>query len=197
MTEHITQWIPAYYDGELHGARKQQIEAHLSQCAGCREELEQLGGLSALLQENPVMPVRTPVARFAAQVRLRLPQPKEPTWRKMLKTGWQAAPLGIVGAWAFIQAVLLVAVVITIIVQVDGASLTAISPDLTGLLIFRWPETALQTQVWPTIALDLGLLAIINLILTVIFAGLIVSWLAGWWAYRQHQGFMSIPKTVV
>ena len=29
MTEHVTQWLEAYYDGELKGRAAQEVEAHL------------------------------------------------------------------------------------------------------------------------------------------------------------------------
>ena len=53
MSNHVTEWLNAYYDGELKGKRLQQVEEHLIECEACQAELESLQGLSALLQEVP------------------------------------------------------------------------------------------------------------------------------------------------
>ena len=52
MSEHVTEWLNAYLDGELHGARLRQVENHLAECAECRAELDECAELSALLQRN-------------------------------------------------------------------------------------------------------------------------------------------------
>lgn len=46
--------IHAYYDGALDAAGKQRVEAHLSECAECRQVLEELRGLSHLLAVIPL-----------------------------------------------------------------------------------------------------------------------------------------------
>jgi anti-sigma factor RsiW len=72
MSKHITEWLNAYLDGELHGSRLHQVEIHLTECQVCQTELESLERLSSLLQEVPA-PEFTSPERFAAQVNLLLP----------------------------------------------------------------------------------------------------------------------------
>ena len=75
MKPHVTEWIPAYYDGELRGARLGQVEAHLEGCTDCRAELEQLRRLSVLLGEAAEVPARLEPGVFTAQVNARLTPP--------------------------------------------------------------------------------------------------------------------------
>jgi anti-sigma factor RsiW len=50
--------VHAYHDGELGPARGSALEAHLDQCADCRQLLDELRGLSRLFAyaELPAMP---------------------------------------------------------------------------------------------------------------------------------------------
>jgi anti-sigma factor RsiW len=41
--------IAAYHDGELDAQERAAVEAHLAQCAGCRQSLDQLRAMSGLL----------------------------------------------------------------------------------------------------------------------------------------------------
>ena len=52
MSNHVTEWLNAYLDGELHGSRLQHVEAHLAECDACQAELESLERLSSLLQKS-------------------------------------------------------------------------------------------------------------------------------------------------
>lgn len=108
MMQHISDWISAYHDGELRGARLQAVEAHLQDCAACRAELETLRRLSALLLGNPVAASQNSPDSFVAQVGLRLQgRPALPaSHNSRSPVGW-LAPLIVVGLWAFGQAVLL------------------------------------------------------------------------------------------
>ena len=53
MSNHITEWLSAYFDGELKGRQLQQVEEHLAECEACQAELESLHGLSVMLHEVP------------------------------------------------------------------------------------------------------------------------------------------------
>ena len=53
MSNHVTEWLNAYLDAELHGSQLQHVEAHLAECQACQSELESLERLSGLLQESP------------------------------------------------------------------------------------------------------------------------------------------------
>ena len=53
MSTHVSEWLNAYYDGELHGSRLQHVESHLAACELCQTELESLESLSDLLHQVP------------------------------------------------------------------------------------------------------------------------------------------------
>ncbi len=47
-------WLAAYYDGELDGSQRLQVEAHLPECPSCRSKLDELRWLgSALAVDRP------------------------------------------------------------------------------------------------------------------------------------------------
>lgn len=73
MSEHVTEWLGTYLDGELRGSRLRHVEEHLARCQACQAELRALQSLSMRLREVPV-PRFTPSERFTAQVSLRLPR---------------------------------------------------------------------------------------------------------------------------
>lgn len=50
------EWLTAYYDGELDAARRDQVEAHLPECAECRRELANLNALSQALAADTLPP---------------------------------------------------------------------------------------------------------------------------------------------
>jgi predicted anti-sigma-YlaC factor YlaD len=195
MNEHVTLWLGAYHDGELQGRRMQQVEAHLADCAACRAELEELQALTALLQESPAPEYRTSPERFAAQVGLRLPRrPVQPTWKTILETGWRLTPVGLLGAWAFVQSVFVVATVVLYALQIGtlGETITAWLPPLGESWLAQISRLSsaslneagsavlnlLSLLSWSTV-LSFGVLGVIGL--------LYLSWLASWWARRQHN----------
>ena len=103
MSQHVSEWLNAYHDGELHGNRLHHVEAHLAECEACQKELESLASLSNLLHEVPVPEFTTP-ERFAAQVKLRLPPKKVAVSRRqILEAGWWMIPVGLLTAWVFIS----------------------------------------------------------------------------------------------
>ncbi len=197
MTEHVTAWLGAYQDGELWGRRLRQVEDHLAHCAMCRAELERLRALAALLQESPVTGGLMPPERFVAQVGLRLPRrPERPAWQRTLEIGWQLAPLGLLGAWAFVQAVSVVTGVLL------GALRMGLGGDVAARLL-----PGLQQGPWlaETFNLsgaglnDVGRIMLrllsnggplgwgitLNLVSLTVIGLLYWSWLGSWWAHRQ------------
>jgi len=113
MIEHVTEWLSAYLDGEVHGLRLRQVEGHLEGCASCRAEMESLRGLSALLKDVPAPADFTPADRFVSNVLLRLNageaalnlprrNPPAPS-RKPIPPGWWLAPAAMLGAWFFVR----------------------------------------------------------------------------------------------
>lgn len=73
MNEHVTAWLDAYQDGELRPAEQRRVEAHLTECSTCREELAARQVLSDWIRGLPKDLPFTPTERFTAQVMLRLP----------------------------------------------------------------------------------------------------------------------------
>jgi len=199
MTEHGTTWLGAYHDGELQGRRLRQVEAHLAQCAACRAELQSLQALGTLLQESPASEGLTPPERFVAQVGLRLPRrPERPAWQRALEMGWQLTPLGLLGAWAFVQALFVVAGVVLVALRMGlgGEMVAGLLPvsqqglplsEISSLSVASLGDIGrIMLRVlgnggplgWG-VTLNLASLAVIGL--------LYWSWLASWWARRQHH----------
>jgi len=165
MNEHVTEWIGAYHDGELRGARLLQVESHLLDCAACQAELDALSALSTLLQEDSAVPVRTAPERFVAQVRLRTrPQTTPPGLTPARKAGWLLLS-GALGMWVLLQAALIV-----------GRLALLASPLFGGLLgaqLTEWFPGQLAVQLF-----------VLDVVFTAALAALVWSWLAGWWVAR-------------
>jgi len=105
MSEHVTQWLSAYQDGELRGGRLHHVETHLAGCLACQQDLEALQNLSGLLHEIPA-PEFTSPERLAAQVNLRLPRNRsEPAANKVWEAGWWMIPVSLLSVWVLITAV--------------------------------------------------------------------------------------------
>jgi hypothetical protein len=108
MSNHVTEWLNAYFDGELTGRRLHQVEDHLAECGDCQAELDALQSLSELLQAVPT-PEFTSPERFASQVNLLLPnRPVAAAESKLFEIGWWMIPVGLLAAWAFITTAVLV-----------------------------------------------------------------------------------------
>jgi len=104
MSDHMTEWLGAYHDGELRGSRLHQVEHHLEECAACQAELEGLQGLSALLRDTAPAEDLIPTERFVANLTLSLPRQSEPSKpRKVIEFGWWLLPVGVLGVWLFLQ----------------------------------------------------------------------------------------------
>ena len=107
MSDHVTEWLNAYFDGELTGRRLHQVEEHLAGCEVCQAELDLLASLSGFLHEVPV-PEFTSPERFATQVNLLLPQKRTPPPQPQLfEVGWWMIPVGLLAAWVFISTAIL------------------------------------------------------------------------------------------
>jgi anti-sigma factor RsiW len=192
--------LEAYHDGELHGLRLRQMEAHLAQCTACRVELERLQALSALLQESPTAERLTLPDRFVAQVGLRLARrPEQPAGRRVLETGWRLVPAGLLGAWAFVQAVFIVAGVAFVVLSLGGDAVAGVLPAWSG----SWLTQSLQ---WTGVHLGdvqrivlrslstLGWLMALNLALLIAIGLLYWSWLASWWVRRRRNQAGALEK---
>jgi len=194
MSKHVSEWLNAYHDGELHGNRLQHVEAHLSECDLCQAELEALEALSNLLQEVPAPKMISP-ERFAAEVNLRMPHKQAIISRKRLvQVGWWMIPVGILGAWVFISTstalsgILYEANRLGLLNSISGWLAFSPSSEISlaatlgqsGLLSgnsLNWAET---TETFTRITLP-------QIGWQVSIALLYLSWIAIWWARHTRQ----------
>ena len=194
MSDHVSEWLNAYHDGELHGSRLHTVEAHLAECEHCQAELESLESLSELLHEvhGPEM---ISVERFASQVNLRLPRSKAVnSGHQMIEFGWWMIPVGLLAAWIFVST----AVVMSDIVSAAGnlgvlrgmsdwlasgasndISLSA-TMGQAGLLSGNGLNWAESLETFTRISLP-------QVAIQISIALLYLSWIAIWWARRSRQ----------
>jgi predicted anti-sigma-YlaC factor YlaD len=195
MSDHVSEWLNAYHDGELHGNRLHHVEEHLAECKLCQAELESLEGLSNLLHAVPT-PEFVPVGRFATQVNLRLPREQTAVGRKQIfEIGWWMIPVGLVGAWIFVVTstalgdVLSAANHFGLLSGLSGWISTGPLNDVylsaslgqAGVLSgssLNWAET---TETLTRISLP-------QITLQISIALLYLSWIAIWWARHTRQG---------
>lgn len=194
MSDHVIEWLGAYLDGELKGARLHQVERHLGGCEACRAELESLQGLSRLLQEVPA-PEFASNERFVSQVNLRLPQRQEkPARSTVIEFGWWMIPVGLLTAWIFISTAILVSDMVS---TADRLGLL----DSTSTLLIA---DASGNELWASMLGQLGLLegdslqwielteeftrnVLPQFIWQVSIAVLYLAWIAIGWARRTRR----------
>jgi hypothetical protein len=89
MTQHTpVEWLSAYLDEQVSADERHQVEAHLQDCAACRQNLASLQRTVALVQE--LDPVAAP-AGFRAAIRTRLQQDRSLLGRL---TAWRSSRSG-------------------------------------------------------------------------------------------------------
>ena len=196
MNQHIINWLGVYLDGELTGLRLRQVESHLAECKTCRAELEELRRLAALLRESPAPEGLTLPERFVSQVGLRLPRrPERPAWQRALERGWQLVPVGLLGAWVFVETVF----------GVSKLMLATLQLGLGGDAVAGWLRTsehsAWLAQIVRFLGIDLSAVSqyvlqwlsasgwriTLNLAVVIVFSLLYWSWLASWWVRQEHH----------
>lgn len=105
MNKHVEKLLQAYYDDELSEHRRKQVEAHLTDCPECVQELEELESLSSLLANSPAPRTHTRPNQFVAQVKLQLPrQEQRTTWQRTRRTIWNQIPVALVLILLVLQA---------------------------------------------------------------------------------------------
>lgn len=115
MSDHVTEWLGAYHDGELSEARVRLVEAHLAECAACQAELDELQALSALLQATPPEGDLLPAERFVANLTLSLPHRSASSHPyRAREIGWWLIPVGLLGAGLFINITLSLSTVVSL-----------------------------------------------------------------------------------
>jgi len=194
MSKHVTEWLNAYLDDELRGSRLHHVKAHLAECKVCQAELGALERLSGLLHEIPA-PEFTSPERFAAQVNLRLPHQKTAaSGKKILEIAWWMIPVGLLGIWIFMSTSSLVSNILS------TANSLGLLTSVSDWLAFGsssnayWSATLGQIGILSGNSLDWAAsteaftrTSLPQISLQVSVALLYLSWIAIWWARRQHQ----------
>ncbi len=199
MTEHVTEWLGPYHDGELHGARLQQTEQHLAECAECRAELEAIRSLSALLHESPPPADFLPAGHFTANLKLSLPrQPERIPYRRMLEIGWWLVPVGLLAAWLFVQITFSLSTMVTAASNSGllGSSLAWLQGQPVQTEWFSDAMSLFGNQINSSGSSFLLTLNDVDVLATqwadrsfweVLFALAYLGWLASWWLRRPEQ----------
>lgn len=199
MPEHITAWLGAYHDGELRGARLRQVENHLAECAACQAALEEMQGLSSLLRETAPAGDFLPTERFVANLTLSLPrQPEPPQTPKLMEIGWWLIPVGVLGAWVFLQITfslssLALAVANSGLVDGNLAWLRGNPPQMEWFALatnlfgnqLGAPGQALLLELNEASVFVTRLM--VNLLPQAFLAVIYLGWLAAWWWRHQSQ----------
>jgi anti-sigma factor RsiW len=194
MSNHVTEWLNAYLDGELQGSRLDHVETHLAECEICQTELASLENLSDVLQEVPT-PEFIPSERFAAQVSLRLPHAKPvSSKRKALEIGWWMIPVSLLALWIFLSTSFLVSDMLSV---ANSVGLLPSLSDSIALITFDaagWSARLGQFGVLSGNALEFAAsmeaftrTSLPQISLQVSVALLYLSWIAIWWARHQRQ----------
>jgi len=194
MPNHITEWLNAYFDGELTGKRLHQVEEHLAECEACQAELEALGNVSGLLHEVPLPDFPSP-ERFATQVNLLLPQKRTPPpQRSLFEIGWWMIPVSLLAVWVFISTAILLGDV------VSGAKTLGLLDKTTASFISAPSETADVTSTlgqfgmlqgnslqWAEATETITRDWFPQIVLQVAVAFLYITWFAIWWTRHTRQ----------
>ena len=196
MPNHVTEWLNAYLDGELHSSRLRTVEVHLAECEACKAELRSLRDLSGLLHEASA-PKFTSSERFAAQVNLRLShQPATTTRSSLFEVGWWMIPVGLLAAWIFISTAILVSDMVSAVNNLGLIGSTAASWIPGSSDTVYWTSTLrafgfLQgnSLQWFKITENYSRNVIPQFIWQVSIALLYLTWIAIWWARQTRQGY--------
>lgn len=194
MSDHVTEWLNAYYDGELKGGRLRQVEDHLAACEACRAELESLRELSVWLHEAPAAEFVSQ-ERFVSQVNLRLTQRRStPMKNKVADVGWWMIPVGLLMAWVFFSTTALISDLVA-----AAGNLGAL--DNAGALLSSDPSA---NAAWASTLGRIGLLegeslgwaesaesfarnVLPQFVWQVSIAMLYLTWIAIWWTRRKRR----------
>jgi anti-sigma factor RsiW len=198
MDEHVNQWLGAYLDGELNEGKQRMVKTHLARCQSCQAELEELKRLSTLLKMAARDDKVTPDARFAAQVALKLPRRQDqPLSSTAARIAWWLVPAGILSAWVFLQAVMVVSglALAAGLASPSSGSLAWLS-GLSGqnlltsaaltLVDGRLGETVRSLLLYLGDGTALGWNLVVPVVFQAALALLFASWLAVWW-FRNYS----------
>jgi len=198
MDEHVNQWLGAYLDGELNREKQRTVKTHLATCHSCQAELEELKHLSTLLKTMGSENKLTPDAHFAAQVALKLPRQQVPALASTAaRISWWLVPAGIMGAWVFLQTVLVVSNLalaaslagplshsLAWLSNLGGQNL--VTSAVLSLVDGRLGQTASSFLLYLGNGTALGWNLLVPVVFQAALALLFASWLAVWW-FRNYS----------
>ncbi|HSG42899.1 MAG TPA: zf-HC2 domain-containing protein [Anaerolineales bacterium] len=194
MSNHITEQLNAYMDGELKGKQFHQVEEHLAECEVCQAELESLQGLSALLQEVPAAEFISH-ERFVTQVNLLLPKRQTATARnKILEVSWWMIPVGLLAAWIFLSTSSLISNAVSAADNfgiVDSTTVFISDPSENAAWTARLGQVGVlkgESLQWAETTENLTRNVLPQFIWQVSIALLYLAWIAMWWARQTLQG---------
>lgn len=195
MSDHVTELLGAYLDGELTGGSLRNVEAHLGACQICQGEFDALQALSFTLRETQ-LPEFPSTEGLVTSMMLGLPRtPVKPLARKTLELGWWLVPVGLLIVWVFIGTGTLISETLTAAGSlglldgsaawlVSGASQVGEVSALLGRFGFFEPDTLQWLRASESFINNL----IAGVFWQLSIAMLYLSWMAIWWARRRPQG---------
>ena len=123
----------------------------------------------------------------------------QPTWQRVLETGWRLIPAGLLGAWAFVQAVFIVAAIVVMALYAGtgrAAWELASGPQqhtwLTAALSFAGLHVSDTTRGILQLAGSLRWAVVLYFTALAGISLLYWSWLASLWARRRHQALQAL-----
>lgn len=192
MSEHPSQWLEAYLDGELPAHNCEQIAAHLSGCPTCASELKSLRRLSSLLNEVPAFQLERPALVLPVERQARIsPAPHTAPRQPAARNAWLAFPLVLVTVWAAIQ----VLATFAGLLRFDQTwTLSQLAPAWSGVLQQALSFLLLPAPItWLRSMFDLLPVVInwqvlaVQLVSSVACAVLLFGWLAGWFTIIRRS----------
>lgn len=196
MSKHVSEWLNAYYDGELHGRQRKLVEEHLAECEACQAELESLHGLSDLLHKVQA-PEPASLERFVSQVNLRLPHEKRTvvSQERVMEFGWWMIPVGLLAIWVFTSTAFMLSDVLSVASRLGflgGMSeWLASGPSNNVYLSTTVGQMGLMTGNslnWAEATESFTRSSLPQIIVQFSIAVLYMSWMAIWWTRHTRQG---------
>ena len=189
MSDHMTEWLNAYLDGELKGDQFQRLRQHLLECEQCRAELASLENLSKAMHMVPT-PQFTPPERFAAQVGLRLAhKPTRATKSRVMEIGWWMIPVGLLVIWVLIGVSSWVA---DLVIAANSFGLLSGVPAwfIQGSTGAYWANTLAQFGLlsgtgfkWTAVTEGFARQFALHISIAVVYLG----WIVVWWTRRKRD----------
>ena len=195
MSEHVSNILNAYYDGELNPNQMRKVERHLAQCSSCQEAYDDIVSTSAWLHQLPE-PEMVPADKMAADIALLLPREQEkPRSQSNSSIIWWIVPIVLFSIWVLAGSTHIVS---NVLITANEFGFIAIDPALFTTqsindLIFSSFIENLSTIVPKDLSWMIetqGFLreSIIRSVINLSIAMLYLSWIAIWRANQNRQG---------